>query len=178
MIQEEVWRSGFQLRFDFQRVKARLRSLIRSLCSFLQGKAGRTLPAKPERVNVLFIGQDALWHQVLKEALKSQGDVYWTTLQEANAALKQKRFTLIVVDTMGLSEGDISSTVRRLQKLQPQSYIVFASASPTWKSARETLKAGASDYTAKSYDPLHTAASLRPYLQPRTKTKRRRKCRE
>lgn len=167
MVMEKIWEPGFQSKFYFRIAGSRFKSIVRFFRSIVKSLKGEALPVEPGKANVLFIGRDAPWYRVLREALKSQGDVAQTTLEEAKKELQRRKYTLIVVDTAGLSEESIRLTVKRLRKLQPQSYIVFASASPSWRPAREALRAGASDYIVKSYDPRRTIKALELYLQPR-----------
>ena len=169
MVMEKFWKPVFQSRLHFRIAGCQFKSIVRFFRSVVKSLKGEALPAEPRKANVLFIGRDVPWYRVLKEALKSQGDVTQTTLEEAEKELRRRKYTLIVVDTEGLSEGRISLMVNRLKKLQPQSYIVFASASPSWRPAREALRAGASDYIVKSYDPRRTIKALELYLQPRRK---------
>ncbi|GEM_PF-3543362 len=115
-------------------------------------------------MQILFMGKDALWYKVLQQALASQGEVYQTTLNELNGAAARRRYDLIVVDTMDLPRDKIRPTIDRLKKQQVESCVVLASASPTWEPVREALKAGASDYITKSYDPDCVAKYLKPYL--------------
>jgi len=115
-------------------------------------------------MQILFMGKDALWYKVLQQALASQGEVYQTTLDELNGAAARRRYDLIVVDTMDLPKDKIRPTIDRLKKQQVESCVVLASASPTWEPVREALKAGASDYITKSYDPDCVAKYLTPYL--------------
>jgi len=115
-------------------------------------------------MQVLFMGKDALWYKVLQKALESKGVVYQSTLDELNGAAARRRYDLIVVDTMDLPKDKIRPTIDRLKKQQVESCVVLASASPTWEPVREALKAGASDYITKSYDPDCVAKYLSPYL--------------
>jgi DNA-binding NtrC family response regulator len=115
-------------------------------------------------MQILFMGKDVLWYKVLQQALASQGEVYQTTLNELKGATARRRYGLIVVDTMDLPKDKIRPTIDRLKKQQAESCVVLASASPTWEPVREALKAGASDYITKSYDPDCVAKYLSPYL--------------
>lgn len=169
MVMEKIWEPGFQFRFYFRIAGYWFKSIVHFFRSIVKSLKGEALPVEPGKANVLFIGRDIPWYRVLREALKPHGDVTQTTLEEAEKELRRRKYTLIVVDTLGLFEEDIRSTVNRLHKLQPQSHIVFASASPTWRPAREALRAGASDYIVKSYDPRRTIKALELYLQPRRK---------
>jgi DNA-binding response OmpR family regulator len=117
------------------------------------------------KMKILFMGKDALWYKVLQQALESKSEVYQSTLDELNGAAARRRYDLIVVDTMELPENKIRATISRLKKQQIGSHVVLASASPTWEPVRVALKAGASDYITKSYDPDCVAGFLKPYLQ-------------
>jgi DNA-binding NtrC family response regulator len=116
-------------------------------------------------MQILFMGKDALWYKVLQQALASQGEVYQTTLNELKGATARRRYDLIVVDTMDLTRDKIRPTIDLLKKQLIASCVVLVSASPIWEQAREALKAGASDYITKSYDPDRVARYLMPYLQ-------------
>jgi DNA-binding response OmpR family regulator len=121
-------------------------------------------------MQILFMGKDALWYKVLQQAFASQGEVYQTTLAKLNDAAARRRYDLIVVDTMDLPRDQIRPTIYRLKKQLIVSCVVLVSASPIWEQAREALKAGASDYITKSYDPDRVARYLMPYLQMKARS--------
>ena len=99
----------------------------------------------------LLIGEkQALWSQRLDHVLARWGKLYTASAEEAIEAIQENDYGLIVIDA-GIIE-DPASLVSHLNAKQPNASLIVASASPTWRQAKEVLRAGATDYIRKSLD--------------------------
>lgn len=120
----------------------------------------------PDKINILFLGSDSHWFQVLQKAMGSRVELYQDNIESHSSTIWGREYCLIVMDTLRIPKRKIFPTVTYLKSQQPGAKIVVVSASPTWTTVREALKAGATDYIAKSFDPIQVAKDLTPYLQP------------
>ena len=136
---------------------------------FRTGKCNATRIEKMKTVDegqaeILFIGLDIHWYEVLKRALQAKKNISQTTMEKLNHNIQQKKYTLIILDILNLTDKKIAETITNIQNCQKDTYIVLASSSPTWKKGRAALRAGAADYITKSFDPNRIAKFLKPYL--------------
>lgn len=92
--------------------------------------------------------EDSLWFQILARALVPLGELQVVSEKEAVQHILQHTYDAMIVDAAGVD--DVSFLVSRLRAQQPQARIVVATASPTWRRAKEALQAGAMDYIRKS----------------------------
>ena len=119
----------------------------------------------PVRYTFLLIGEndETQWPLVLQEALSSLGELHSVSEEEAVQATIQSHYDVIVID--GGVVRDAAFLVSRLRVQQPQARIIVATASPTWKRAREVLQAGAADYIRKSLDEKGLRSGIQAVLE-------------
>lgn len=118
----------------------------------------------PDKINILFLGSDSHWFQVLQKAMGPRADVYQDNIDNPSPTIWGRGYRLIVLDTLHIPKKRIFPTITYLKNQRPEVKIVVVSASPTWTTVREALKAGATDYIAKSFDPVKVVNALTPYL--------------
>lgn len=106
--------------------------------------------------------QDAPWCQVLARALMSLGEPKVVSREEAAKYIAQDHYDVIVVDAATVE--DVPSLVSHLRAKWPVARVVVATASPTWKRAREALQAGAADYIRKSLSEKEILSVFRDIL--------------
>ncbi|MFZ0544648.1 MAG: response regulator [Candidatus Promineifilaceae bacterium] len=93
---------------------------------------------------------DQIWYQLLKETLSSLGKLLTGNEKQAVSMVQEGDYELVILDALAVR--NVPRLVSRLRSQRPDVRIVVATASPTWRRARETLLAGATDYIPKSYD--------------------------
>ena len=118
----------------------------------------------PDKIKILFLGSDSHWFQVLQKAMGSRAELYQDNIETHSSTIWGREYRLIVLDTLHIPKRKIFPTITYIKNQQPGTKIVVVSASPTWTTVREALKAGATDYIAKSFDPIQVANDLTPYL--------------
>lgn len=118
-----------------------------------------------EKVTFLLVSKTSrnYWRQVLGEALSSLGSLQVHQEQNVLALVLQQSFALIIIDAAAVS--DAARLVSRIRICQPDARIVVATASPTWKQAREVFYAGAVDYVRKLSDKNETLFMLKNALE-------------
>jgi len=112
----------------------------------------------------LLIGEkETQWSQVLRRALSPLGKLQVVGEEEAIQAVAQDDYGVIIVDAGAV--GDVAALVSRLRAQRPQARVVVATASPTWRRAREALQAGAADYIRKSLNEKELRAKIQAVLK-------------
>ena len=103
------------------------------------------------------------WHRVLEEALSNLGSLHIHQERNVLPLVLQQSFALIIVDAGAV--GDAARLISRVRVCQPDARIVVATASPTWKQAREVFYAGAIDYIRKPSDKKEALFTLQTVLK-------------
>lgn len=104
----------------------------------------------------------AQWGNILQSAVGEEGSVYLATEQDFAGLLAKHAFHLVIVDAGEI--GSFSQIVKEVRHLQPATKVVVATASPTWKRAREAMRAGAFDYIRKHQNEAQLARYLSQLL--------------
>lgn len=108
---------------------------------------------------------DTAWSRVLREALEPLGKV--EAVAEGDIVRRVTRHrrgtTVVIVDATEVS--DVPRLLLRLRQLSPPPRVVVATASPTWKRAREALRHGAADYFQKSLDKRRLLLIMKDILE-------------
>jgi DNA-binding NarL/FixJ family response regulator len=104
----------------------------------------------PKEYRFLLIGdsRDDLWRQIVKDVSASLGTLQIATEVDALSLTRQQEYDVIIIDAAKAENVFLLISSIRAQK--PDARIVVATASPTWKRAREAFRAGATDYIRKS----------------------------
>jgi DNA-binding NtrC family response regulator len=102
------------------------------------------------KANFLLINgiRERRWRKVLEEALAPLGTLQVGEEKDAVEVVLQQSYDVVVVDATVVK--DVPLLVSRIRAQQPDARIVVATASPTWRRAREAFYAGATDYIRKS----------------------------
>jgi DNA-binding NtrC family response regulator len=94
--------------------------------------------------------RDHYWHAILEAAIAPLGVLQIGMEQDTAQLVRPGSFDLLIVDAAAVE--NIPVLLGRLRARQPDARIIVATASPTWRRAREAFQAGASDYIRKSVD--------------------------
>jgi DNA-binding NarL/FixJ family response regulator len=94
--------------------------------------------------------RDHCWRQVLEEALAPLGALQTGDEEEAVKLVLQQSYDLVIIDATAVK--NVPLLVSRIRAQRPDGRLVVATASPTWRRAREAFQAGAADYIRKSLD--------------------------
>jgi CheY-like chemotaxis protein len=95
---------------------------------------------------------DNPWISVIKKCLQPLEELQVTSAQACLQMICQKSFDLVVMDL-----GDTTQAIELTQAVKatsPTQRIIIATASPTWRRARQALLAGAVDYIYKTTNEI------------------------
>ncbi len=81
---------------------------------------------------------------------------------EAMPAVIQSDYDVIIIDAGEVRDAALLAS--RLRARWPEARVVIATASPTWRRAREALRAGATDYIRKSLDEEELRSKIQAVL--------------
>lgn len=105
---------------------------------------------------------DHFWHEVLAEALAPLGTVQIGTESDAPALIQRADYDLLIIDATAVES--VPLLIARLHAQRQNLRIIVATASPTWKRAREAFQAGAIDYIRKSVNREDIRCAVRAAL--------------
>ncbi len=88
------------------------------------------------------------WSSAVVAALAPFGHLQILPVERALALIRRQTQQLIIVDAACVP--DAPALVMDIRRLCPGARVVVATASPTWRRAREAFQAGATDYVRKS----------------------------
>jgi len=94
--------------------------------------------------------RDHRWRQVLEEALTPLGSLQTGDEREAIKLVLQQSYDFVIVDATAVK--NVPLLVSRIRVQRPNARVIVATASPTWRRARQAFQAGATDYVRKSLD--------------------------
>ena len=117
-------------------------------------------------IKFLLVSQpgDSAWPQVLSQALAPLGTLEVVSKVEAAEWIAQHQCrTIVIIDATAVGE-DVPTLVSHLRHRCPESRIVVATASPTWRHARDAFRTGAVDYIRKSWDGEELLTAIREIL--------------
>lgn len=115
-----------------------------------------------QMVILLINGTKPYWQKLLEEALAPLGTVQAASEEEGLELILCQSYELIIVDATTIK--NVPVLVARIRAQQPNVRIVVASASPTWRRAREAFRAGATDYIPKSLNKQELLATFKNIL--------------
>lgn len=116
------------------------------------------------KANFLLINgiRERLWRRVLEEALAPLGTLQVGEEEDAVEVVLQQSYDVVIVDATVVK--DVPLLISRFRAQQPDTRIVVATASPTWKRAREAFYAGATDYIRKSLNKEEVLSAIQAVL--------------
>ncbi len=97
---------------------------------------------------LLLSDPDSSWLGSVVLAMAPLGDLQIVPVERAMDLVHQQPWRMIIVDAAYVDNAP--QQVARIRALCPGARIVVATASPTWRQAREAFQAGATDYIRKS----------------------------
>jgi DNA-binding NarL/FixJ family response regulator len=103
------------------------------------------------------------WALVLQQALSPLGRLHLVSEEEAVQAVVQSDYVVIIIDAGVVQDAALLTS--RLRGQRPGVRVVVATASPTWRRAREALRAGAADYIRKSLDEQELHSKIQAVLE-------------
>jgi DNA-binding NtrC family response regulator len=116
------------------------------------------------RHNFLFIGKkmDLPSLDTLTKALTTLGELQFLSQKEAMEQIHASSYSLIFVDAAILDSKML--LISQIRTQLPNARILVLTASPTWRRAREALKAGAMDYLSNSLSEQEYLNTFRDIL--------------
>jgi len=116
------------------------------------------------RYNFLLVGNqdDSPSFYVLTKALTTLGELEILSKKEAMGRIQASEYSIIIVDATILDSEMLLISQIRTQR--PDARILVLTASPTWRRAREAMKAGAMDYLSKSLNGQEYLNTFRDIL--------------
>lgn len=106
--------------------------------------------------------EETLWPRVLRRALAPLGELRILSEEKAVQVVTTSPVPLVILDAAAVQ--DVAGLTSRLKRERPDLHVVVATASPTWRRARQALQAGASDYIRKSLDEEELRAQIEAVL--------------
>jgi len=117
----------------------------------------------PTRFLLVSREEETAWPLTLSQALKSLGEVELVSEEKAVERVARCRGDAVVIVDATVVEK-ILDLIARLREQRPQARIVVATASPTWRRARDVLRLGAVDYIPKSLNKEELLADMKSIL--------------
>ncbi len=102
------------------------------------------------------------WSSILRKALSNWGELHIVSEANAIQGISEKNYVAIIIDAGAVLDANVL-TARLIQR-QPQARVIVATASPTWRRAREAMRAGAIDYIRKSLDEKELQSAIKAAL--------------
>jgi DNA-binding NtrC family response regulator len=101
-------------------------------------------------IRFLLIGAHGnFWQRVLAQAVQPFGSLAATEVDDLLPSTAAQ-YDFVVVDAAFVE--NVPAVIRQVRRGNPQARVLVITLSPTWKRARDALKAGAVDYIKKSLD--------------------------
>jgi DNA-binding NarL/FixJ family response regulator len=88
------------------------------------------------------------WAKVLAQALAPLGSLEITTQEESLSKSKLSKYAVTIIDSTAVAEP--ARLITDMLTCHLGTRVVVATFSPTWKRAREVIRAGAMDYFPKT----------------------------
>lgn len=119
--------------------------------------------ARPHFLLVSTEGEFGVWKETVSKATKSIANLEVVHRNMVDKIIMSQVYDLVIIDALGL-EDSLVITIEKIRKAQPEIPVVVATDIPTWTQAREVLRAGATDYVAKTLDVGDIGSSLQSVL--------------
>lgn len=120
-----------------------------AISSFNKQKAKMQKNSPPKSFLLIGFRSGEEWPNFLQDALPSFVKLDIVKEEDARNIISSHSYDLLIIDASAVY--DATELVRNLH-LEQNIPILVVTASPTWQSAREILKAGAVDYIGRSFD--------------------------
>ena len=109
--------------------------------------------------------EDSSWLSVVAAALAPFGRLQIAPSKQALDLIQQQAQRMVILDAADVE--DPSTLIAHIRTIRPGSCVVVATASPTWRRARDAFQAGATDYIRKS---LSTEELRQAFVEALNKT--------
>jgi DNA-binding response OmpR family regulator len=100
------------------------------------------------------------WRADFANAASALGPITFVDAEHAREHVQNRAISLVVIDASFMPSDAVLDELRTWRRERGDICLVVASASPTWRRAREVLDAGADHYMTKSIDPERIRADL------------------
>jgi len=107
--------------------------------------------------------KETQWSRTLRQALLPLGKLRVVSEEDAEQMVVRSDYDVIIIDA-GVVYG-VVPLISRLRAQRPEARVIVATASPTWRRAREALQAGAADYIRKSLDEEELCSKIEAVLK-------------
>lgn len=101
---------------------------------------------------------DHYWLEILQEAVSALDGSLEVISEFDKQHISWRYYDLVILDASVF--GDLPSTIFWIRSQCSEARIVVFSPAPAWKQARETMLAGATDYTRKSLNREYILLTL------------------
>ena len=128
------------------------------------------MAAETERKHqVLICDDDSTFHLAIKHSLKSKYDCRSAMNgDEAIAIIKNHPIDVVILDVQMRTPDEGLRYIPKLKDLDKDLAIIMSSGLSDFRTVREALKLGATDYVAKDFDPNELSLTLARVLERRT----------
>lgn len=106
--------------------------------------------------------EDDYWWKVLRESLSPEGSIDVSKEDEALERFRAGKYDLLIIDESAVES--VPHLISRLRSGREETRIIVATASPTWRRAREAYQAGAMDYISKTLVSSEIRNTIRSVL--------------
>ena len=98
------------------------------------------------------------WHKVLEKAISDLGSLNLVSEDQAIESVFKNRYDVVVIDAGAVDDArELTSCLRTSR---PETRVVVATLSRTWRRARQVMHAGASDYIYKTRNEERLRSTL------------------
>lgn len=102
-------------------------------------------------IHFLLVGaRGNAWRQILETAIAPLGRLEVAEEDDLDDIIQQRVYAFVIVDATYVQ--DVIPIIRTIRHHHRETRVLVVTASPSWKRARDVLKAGAVDYVKKSVD--------------------------
>lgn len=105
---------------------------------------------------------DDPWNTVLQTAVTQFDELQIASDDQCVRLIQEQDYALVILDATYVI--DVPQLIEAILEQQANIPIIVATASPTWRRAREILSAGAVDYVRKSFHQEELVSALRSAL--------------
>lgn len=120
------------------------------------------MTTKPSKTLLLSGREDQAWAKHLRTAVEFLDKELVVATETAINDLSWSDYDLVILDAGAIS--DVPEVILQVRRRNPATHIIVFSSSPTWEQARETMLAGAVDYSPKVFEHTRILEVIRRAL--------------
>lgn len=106
---------------------------------------------------------ETTWLTAFEQTLSRLGDLRVTTEKEATETFSKWSYELVIIDSATVEEP--LSLAQKLQSRKPDTRIAVMTTVPTWREARDILRAGIVDYFPRTLPSQELFITIKTMLQ-------------